>query len=273
MSRSTRRGLGVCAAALLMSAPAQAQPAYAERTPGRQVVVSGQVALASLVALTDAYLLKFADSLTLFGSSAEARSADWEVIRSPLGELAERNVSALVWFALPDGSYWSVQQGQSSGNLADREYFTRVLAGETVIGALVVSKATWRSSAIVAVPVINDGLVVGVLGASIYLDELSERLDTEMAIEGTAIFYSFDATPLLALEWDPQLILVDPFSLGPEIRAVFEYMLWRETGSVRYRFRNQWRTVLFTRSQVTGWWFAFGEVFGNGGVTPGTHGT
>ena len=273
MSRSTRRGLSLCAGLLLIGTPLQAQSERAERAPGREVVVSGRVALASLVALSDAYFQKFADTLTLFASSAAARSADWELIRAPLGALAERNVSALVWFALPDGSYWSVQQGQSSGNLSDRDYFPRVLAGDTVIGALVVSKATGKSSAIVAVPVMDDGLVVGVLGASIYLDELSERLDAEMAFEETAIFYSFDATPLLALEWDPQLILVDPFSLGPEIRAVFEYMLWREEGTVRYRFRHQWRTVIFTRSQVTGWWYAFGEVSGNGGVTPGTDGT
>jgi hypothetical protein len=69
---------------------------------------------------------------------SEAQSADWEVIRTPLGALAERNVPGLVWFALPDGSYWSVPQGQCSGHLSDRDYFSRVLAGETVIGSLVI---------------------------------------------------------------------------------------------------------------------------------------
>jgi methyl-accepting chemotaxis protein len=235
-----------------------------ERTPGPKIAIAGSVALASFVALSDGYLQKLADCYTLFASTAEARSADWDVIRTPLGAVAERNVSALVWFALPDGSYWSVQQGKSSGNLSDRDYFPRVLAGETVIGALVVSKATGKASAIVAVPVRGDGgVVVGVLGASVNLDELSDRLNHEMALGENVIFYSFDATPLLALEWDPQLTFVDPFSLGPEIRAAFEYMLSRDEGTVRYRFRNQWRTVIFKQSQVTGWWYAFGEVGGN----------
>lgn len=152
-------------------------PAF-ERTPGPKIVISGDVALASFMALSDGYLQKLADCYTLFASTAEARSADWNVIRTPLGAVAERNVSALVWFALPDGSYWSVQEGKSSGNLSDRDYFPRVLAGETVIGALVVSKATGKASAIVAVPVRGDGgVVVGVLGASVYLDELSGRLN------------------------------------------------------------------------------------------------
>lgn len=247
------------------SRPEYSALSLSERTPGPKIAVSGRVALASFVALSDSYLQKFADCFTLFAATAEARSADWNVIRTPLAAVAERNVSALVWFALPDGSYWSVQQGQSSGNLSDRDYFPHVLAGETVIGALVVSKATGKASAIVAVPIRGeDNVVVGVLGASIYLDQLSDRLERDMALGENAIFYSFNATPLLALEWDPQLTFVDPFSLGPEIRAAFEYMLAREEGTVRYRFRNQWRTVIFKRSQVTGWWHAFGEVGGNG---------
>lgn len=265
MSHSRNRGICVCAGLLLFCAPLQAQPDRPQPTPGPEIVISGGVALASLVALSDAYLQKLADCFTLFASTTEARSADWETIQTPLGAIAERNVSALVWFALPTGRYWSVQQGESSGNLWDRDYFQHVLAtGETVIGTLVVSKATGKSSAIVAVPIRGDGgAVVGVLGASVALDELSDRLEEEMAFGENAIFYSFDATPLLALEWDSQLTFVDPFSFGPEIRAAFEYMLSRDEGTVRYRFRNQWRTVIFKRSQVTGWWYAFGEVSGN----------
>lgn len=264
MSASRNRGVWVCAGLLVVCAPLRAQSQGPIPTSGPEIVVTGKVALASLMALSDAHLQKLADSLTLFASTAEARSADWEMIRTPLGAVAKRNVSALVWFALPDGRYWSVQQGKSSGTLSDRAYFPRVLAGETVIGALVVSKASGKSSAIVAVPVRGSGgVVAGVLGASVYLDELSHRLDAEMALGEHTIFYSFDATPLLALVWDPQLTLVDPLSLGPEVRTAFEYMLAREEGTVRYRFRDQWRTVIFKRSQVTGWWYAFGDVGGN----------
>jgi methyl-accepting chemotaxis protein len=162
-----------------------------------------------------------------------------------------------------------VQGGQSTGNLLDRPYFFRVLAGETVIGPLVVSKATGRASAIVAVPVRDDkGVIVGVLGASVYLDLLSARLQREMSIGGDMIFYSFDATPLLALEWDSQLILVDPSSLGPGILAVFEYMLARDEGTVRYRWANRWRTAIFRHSPVTGWWYVFGVVSGRSSATP-----
>lgn len=241
--------------------PAETQPG-----PRAPIKVSGDVALSAFMTLGDGYLQKVADCFALFATTVEARSSTWDRIRAPLGAVAERNVSALVWFALPDGTYWSVQQGQSTGNLSDRAYFQRALAGETVIGPLVVSKATGRSAAIVAVPIRSEtGTVTGVLGASVYLDELSQRLNDEMALEADTIFFTFDATPLLALEWDPSLIFSDPFSLGPEIRAAFEYMLSCSEGTVHYRFRNQWRTVIFRQSQLTGWWYALGVVQGRAG--------
>lgn len=252
-----------CLALIAICAPVTAQSGRAQSPAAHAVAVPGEVALASLIALSDGYLQKFADSFSLLALTDDARSADWQRIHTPLAVLAARNVDALVWFALPDGDYWSVQQG-ASGNLADRPYFPRLLAGETVIGDLVVSRSTGRSSAIVAVPIRDGSIVVGVLGASVYLDQLSARLDYEMAIGERLIFYSFDDTPLLALEWDPDLIFVDPLSLGPEIREVFEYMMSRDAGTVRYRWANRWRTALFQRSQVTGWWYVVGVIAGSG---------
>lgn len=261
MYHSTKRLLATGLALLVIAAPAAAESADVQQrgAAGGAISVPGDVALASLMTLSDGYLQKFADSFSVFALTHEARSANWSVIRTPLAAIAARNIDALVWFALPDGSYWSVQEGHASGNLSDRPYFPHVLAGETVVGPLVVSKATRKCSAIVAVPITNDrGVVIGVLGASVYLDQLSARLNNEMAMSADMIFYSFDATPLLALEWDPQLIFVDPFSLGQDIREVFEYMLSLDEGTVRYRWTAEWRTVIFRRSTVTGWWYVVG---------------
>jgi methyl-accepting chemotaxis protein len=130
-----------------------------------------------------------------------------------------------------------------------------------VIGPLVVSKATGKASAIVAVPVrAQNGAVVGVLGASVDLVKLSGLLKEEMALREGMIFYAFDAEPLVALNGDPTLVFLDPFSLGPEIREAFEEMLSHDQGVVRYTFRDQVRTVVYRRSPVTGWWYAFGRV-------------
>jgi hypothetical protein len=235
-----------------------------DTSPGvPDVTVDGKVALAALIALSDGYLVKLADSMKMLAATPEAQSADWQRIKGPLAQAAQLNITALDWFALPDGSYWSVQEGKAAGNLSTRAYFPRLLAGKKVIGDLVVSRATGRSVAIVAVPVVRpDGSVAAVLGASVYLDQLGARLEREMDLDGTMIFYSFDAQPLVGLDWDPGLIFVDPTRLlGQEdlARAIRE-MMTKSEGEASYLFRGKRRTVLFRKSPVTGWWYAFGLI-------------
>jgi hypothetical protein len=170
-----------------------------------------------------------------------------------------------------------VQNGREKGNLSTRPYFPKALAGKTVLGDLVVSKATSKSVAIVAVPVKGrDGAVVGVLGASVYLKPLSDRIREEMKLGKELIFYSFDATPRLALVWDEGLIFTNPKEFGPEVDRAFTDMLSRERGIVRYTFRDTPRTVVFSKSPVTGWWYALGIVgptrSGTAERGPGAHG-
>lgn len=230
--------------------------------PAGAFTVDGQVALASLMALGDGHLLKLADFMRLLAATAEAQSADWDKLKAPLAQVGQLNVPALNWFALPDGSYWSVQEGKAAGSLSSRAYFPKALAGTTVIGDLVASKATGRSVAIVAVPVTRpDKRVVGVLGASVYLDQLSARLEREMGLDDTMIFFSFDAQPLVGLDWDPNLIFIDPTQLGqPDLSRAFREMLTRKEGVSSYVFRGKLRTVLFRQSPVTGWRYAFGLI-------------
>lgn len=250
--------LSACLLLFLAAGNGHAQDA-AQTAP--TFTVDGKVALASLMALSDGHLLKLADSLQSVAATAEAQSGDWEKIKEPLARAGQLNVPALNWFALPDGSYWSVQEGKAAGNLSTRAYFPTVLAGKTVIGDLVVSRATGRSVAIVAVPVVRpDNTVAGVLGSSVYLDQLGARLEREMDLDNTMIFYSIDAQPLVGLDWDPGLIFVDPTKLGEDLRRAISEMLARKEGVVSYFFRGKRRTVLFRRSPVTGWWYAFGII-------------
>jgi hypothetical protein len=236
-----------------------AQQAVAEEAG---FTVGGELALASLESLGDAHLQKMVDSLHMLAATEAVRSAEWERIQGPLAELAGRNTPALNWFALPDGSYWSVQEGKEPGSLARREYFPRVLAGETIIGELVISTATGKPVAIVAVPVNRaDGSVAGVLGASIYLEALSETIRRQMGIGEGMIFYSFDDDALVALIWDQGLIFFEPMKAGDEaLAAAFEEMLSKEAGVASYTFQGRDRTVAFRKSPLSGWRYAFGVV-------------
>jgi hypothetical protein len=232
-------------------------------TAPRDFVVEGRVGLASLISLSDGHLKGIASDFGLLALTDEARSADWNRVHLPLEAVAQANLSGLYWYALPDGSYWSVQEGQATGNLSDRAYWPRLMSGETVLGELVASKATGKASAIVAMPVRDaGGTIVGVLGSSVYLDSLSLQLKRELDLQPRLIFFSIDSTPIGALQDDPEQIFLDPYDLNePELERAIREMLLNEAGVVTYRFRGKGRTVLYRRSDVTGWWYAFGRVW------------
>jgi hypothetical protein len=236
-----------------------------DRPPGvREIVpaftVDGAVALHSLQALGDGYLQKTSDVLTLLSTTDAARSGDWEQIRPLLESARGMTAPALHWFALPDGSYWSLEQGRADASLADRPYFPRLRSGESVTGDLVVSRATGRSTAIVAVPVRGTaGDIVGALGTSIYLDSLSAKIRSEMQLEPNHLFFSLDAEPLVGLHADPQIIFLHPLEEGDEdLSAAIREILSRDEGFVSYEFRGQTRQVLYRRSPLSRWWYAFG---------------
>lgn len=224
--------------------------------------VDGRVALHALMALSDGHLQKTADILTVLAGSDAVLSADWERIREPLAGAARLTVPAVHWFALPDGTYWTLERGREAASLSDRPYFPRVLDGQTVIGELVVSRSSRRNTAIVAVPArAADGSVVGVLGSSVHLDSLSALVRDEMGgPDDHTIFFAIDGEPLGALHSDSSLIFTEPMKLGDEgMRQAFTRMLSGREGSVTYTFRGSPRTVLYRRSTVTGWWYGFGR--------------
>jgi hypothetical protein len=240
-------------------AHAQVQPTTANGGAS-DFTVDADIALNALMSLGDGHLEKMAGLMTVLSGTEAARSADWERIRRPLAEAAVLAPAAVNWFALPDGTYWTVEAGRAAASLADRPYFPRLLAGETVIGDLVVSRATGRSTAIVAVPVRGSGgEIVGAFGASVHLDSLSQHIQREMGLGAEHVFYTLDAEPMVGLHADPETIFLHPLEEGdPDLERAIREMLEHGQGAISYAFRGRERTVLYRRSPVTGWLYAFG---------------
>ena len=237
--------------------------AQSQQAPVPVFSVDGQVALHSLMSLSDAHLKQVMDLLQLVATTDAARSGSWSRIRGPLSHVATVSTPAVLWYARPDGSYWTVQSGRATGNLSRRAYFPKVLRGESVCGDLVISTSTKRNTAIVAVPIRGRGnLVSGVLGASVHLDSLGDLLKEQMGgLEDRLIFFAIDSTPIGALNSDPSLIFTEPMKLGDEgMRAAFAEMVTRSEGTVSYTFRDHRRTVIYRKSAVTGWWYGLGQI-------------
>ncbi len=258
-------GLLVLAACVLVSAPMLAQQAAQAVPAPAEPMVSSRVVLSGLIALTESQLAARVGTLEALASTDEARSTSWKRIGPLLEGLAWiQDSSAVAWFMLPDGSYYVTGQGLASGNLKDRPYFPEVMAGRNSVGTLVISKSTGRDVVVVAVPIKNTkGTVSGALGASIYLDSMSDWLAGALTLPSDLVFYALDPQGNTALHVKTEHVFQDAANQGsPTLTQAVKTMLAQDHGTVSYDFEGTTRQVMFQAAPLTGWKFALGTILG-----------
>jgi methyl-accepting chemotaxis protein len=227
----------------------------------RDFVLDARVALHAYRAAVEARLEGVLAVTRVLATTEEARSGEWPRMRGPLTVLAANaKEHAAVWFARPDGSYFTVDKGPTGDTLRDRAYFPALLAGRDVVGALVVSKSTGKRSLIVASPVLVDGTVVGAVGVSIDAAKLAASLDEAIRFPADVVFYALDEQGQTALHRAGDLIFVFPSDVGsPTLGDAVKTMLSRPEGVVHYQYGGSEKTALFQRSQLNGWVFVLGK--------------
>lgn len=237
----------------IVGAPRASVPAAVELVPAESM-------LAALTALADQRIMTVARSLEVIALTEDARSGEWERIRPLLAEVERHpDPSVRPWYALPDGSYYTPVDGLTNSSLKDRAYFPGVLAGNVSIGALVVSHSTGRDTAITAVPVMSGGEVTGVLGASIYLDAMSEALAEDLLLPDGMFFLALNPEGQVALHSSEERISQDLERQGtPSMRRAVEMIRSSESGAVEYEYEGRLWRVIFETSSVTGWRFGVG---------------
>ena len=191
-----------------------------------------KVGVSAVVALADSHISSYANVLEALAMTQEVQSGDWDEMVGLLAKVEQAQVPNIVWFVLPDGSYYTVELGKTDQNLSNRTYFPGLMAGNNVLGDLVVSKATGKKSLIAASPVMREGEVIGGLGASIFMDDLSNTLGEELALPDDMVFYATTEAGEVVLHSDTQLI----FETSPNLA----------------------KNVVYETSPLTGWRFALG---------------
>jgi hypothetical protein len=215
--------------------------------------------LNAFTALGEGQMEDVVRGLTIMAATAEAQSGKWEEMKGLLTEFSGSGIkAAAVWFARPDGSYYTAQMGLTGQNLKDRPYFARLMAGRIVAGDLVISKSTMKRTAIAAVPIRRGGRVIGALGASLSVEELSRALDRQMSLPKGMIFYALDSGGRTSLHRDLRLLFEYPSDVGSKsLSERVKEMLAKPEGIVHYDFRGK-KTVLYKKGPLTGWTFAVG---------------
>ena len=191
-----------------------------------------KIGVSALVALADNHVSSYANALEALAMTHEVQSGNWEEMKGLLAQVEKAQVPGTMWFVLPDGSYYTVALDKTDKNLSDRAYFPGLMSGKKVLGNVVFSKSTGKKSLIAASPVVKDGNVIGGLGASIFLDDLSKTLTQEMGLPDNMIFYATTGTGEVVLHSDiPSIVLETPVLS---------------------------QKVVFETSPLTGWRFALG---------------
>ncbi|MBN1424656.1 cache domain-containing protein [Candidatus Fermentibacteria bacterium] len=219
--------------------------------------LDAQRLLSAFVSYTDLRISSVQRSVRILASTSEAKSGDWEKMKDLLAGYQETEEGLIVWYVHPDGTYYTVDKGLMDVTLSDRSYFPDLMASKVVTGEVVVSKSTAQRSAIIAAPVKNGDVVVGAVGASLFLDKLSEEINTMLALGPDASFFALAPNALTALHRHTDRHFLDPRDLGSEsLKAAVERMLSDTSGEVTYEFDNRMKRATYHTSPLTQWRFA-----------------
>ncbi len=245
----------VCLLAVVLVAMAHAQE------PASPLRPEHRVALAALVALVDQQIGSVGHTLETLAATQDARTGGWRAIKPLLARVEAGPVPCTCWYLRPDGRYYTVSLGLTEGSLSDRAYFPGLMAGRQVDCALVYSKSTGKKSAVVAAPILREGRVVGALGASLFLEELSARLDETLRLPENMLFFAVDAEGTGVLNVRPWLVFTDPREMGsPSLKEAVRQMLLQPEGTIHFEFEGASRDMYFQTSEVTGWRLALGVI-------------
>lgn len=213
------------------------------------------LALTAMIAETDGRLKIVLRTFEVLVITQDVETRDWKKIKPLLSTLETNEPDAWTWYANPDGSYYTVVDGLTTANIKSRSYFPVVLGGNESVGTVVVSKTTGRNVAVVAVPVKEDDAVTGVLGASVYLDTLTDTLRSE--VPGPFVFYAIDREGKFAIHSDKGQISRDIATISPgsSFGQALQQIRARESGTVLYDDGGVRYQAAFRTSDLTGWRF------------------
>ena len=102
--------------------------------------------------------------------------------------------------------------GRACGAAID--YFPRLLAGEDVLGSLIISRSTGHRSIVVATPIIENQHIVGAIGVSIRTRLISQLVDQHSRFPENLYFYALARDQQIAIHRHPDK-LFKKISLRP----------------------------------------------------------
>lgn len=255
---------GILASVLPIS-EANAQFVGTEIQPSPQFGPDAYAALGAYRGMVEEHTEGIQRTLRVIADSAEAKSAKEAQFKHLLMRLSDTlSTDATAWFVFPDGSYFATEAaGMTDQNLKDRPYFSGLMSGKESFGDLVISKSTGHRSVIIAVPVSNEGKVIGAVGVSLRVRLLSELVDQHMALPATSYFYALERDTRIALHRKAERMFQTPSDVGDEaLGEEFKNVLKQDRGTFEYTLQGKRISAIYERSPALGWYFFIAKEVG-----------
>lgn len=207
------------------------------------------------------------NEIELYANSPIIKGMDWNEIEAYLKREMERksDIYTILFVGQPNGNY-NTNLLRNAGNLKGREYFSRVIGGERVLSAPLLSMSTGEEIAVVAAPIRNyQEEVVGLMGGSISLIKLKKFIDLFNMDEINSYSYIVDKTGLIILHPNEDLIMRESLGMRSnivqkEIALKSEEILANEKGKFTYSYNGVENSIYYHMIPNTDGWRIISKV-------------
>ena len=210
-------------------------------------------ALCAMITETNERFVPAIGTLQSIAASPGVQAGDWQQIRPGLVVFTGDKPDHRAWYALPDGAYYTPEDGLTSGSMKNKTWFPIASAGHAYAGTEVLSRSTGRIAGFVAMPVKSGSAITGILGVSINLDTLADTIRPE--VPDNYVWYAIDTQGKFALSSDREQLGTDTALINSS--SSFAQALGRirsqERGSVEYDEGGVHYQARFRTSPRTGW--------------------
>lgn len=185
-------------------------------------------------------------------------SMNWEVIEPYLRqEIDKRESYYLIFFVADRDGNYNTTLRRNAGNLLNRDYFPKVMAGETIVSKPVISRSTGKQIIVVAAPIRDrQNQVVGLMGVSLDLIKLYDWVRAFKVLHPDSYSYIIDSDGLVLTHPDRNMIMKanvqnEEYNFASE---TVERLLQDRQGSVTYSFRSVTSRAYFHEIPGTEGW-------------------
>jgi len=203
----------------------------------------------------DQVILNELTRLQAIANLVEVKEGNWEFIKAALKENETERIKSLYWYSLPDGSFSTSENDKVEVNLKSRGYFPDILEGKYVAGYPIIGRSSGKKSFVVAVPVMVDGEVNGILGTSIFLEEMWDFLKNKIVIPLNYDFYAVDTKGITMFDLETKDHLLENVleQTSASLVDAIKTIISSENGTVSYIWNEQNKTAIYRTSIITNW--------------------